>query len=150
MKKPVQFLLLLVIVALVATGACLLTRHFVPAILPESPHDAHVWIHQQLGITSKQEELLEPIEHRYSERRMELTKAIESANEELANVMLEDEAASPRVNAAIAKIHAAQGELQMVTIAHVFEMKTVLTPEQWDKLLKLTAQALKSQTGDNH
>jgi Spy/CpxP family protein refolding chaperone len=54
------------------------------------------------------------------------------------------------VNAAIEKIHAAQGELQMVTIAHVFEMKAALTPEQWEELMKLTAQALKSQTGDNH
>lgn len=150
MKKPIQFVLLLVVVAAVATGACLLTRHFVPEIRLESSEDSHDWIHRQLGITSEQKKSLEPIEHRYSERRMQLTRAIELANDELANVILEDKAVSPRVNAAIEKIHAAQGELQMVTIAHVFEMKTVLTPEQWEELLKLTAQALKSQTGDNH
>lgn len=149
MKRPVQFVLLLAVVALVATGACLFTRHFVPAIRQASPEDAHVWIHQQLGITPEQEKSLQPLEHRYSERRMQFTQAIELANEELANVILEDKAASSRVNAAIEKIHAAQGELQMLTIAHVFEMKAVLTPEQWDKLLKLTARALKSQTGDN-
>jgi Spy/CpxP family protein refolding chaperone len=150
MKKPLQFVLLLVIVAFVAAAACLLTRHFVPPIRSACPEDSHAWIHQQLGITFEQAKSLEPIEHRYSERRMQLAKAIEMANEELANAILEDKSASPRVNAAIEKIHAAQGELQMVTIAHVFEMKAVLTPEQWEKLMKLTAQALKSQTGDNH
>ncbi len=149
-KKPAQFILLLVIVALIAVGASLLTRHFLPAFHRATPEVAHMWIHQQLGITPEQEKMLEPIEHRYAERRMQLTQAVHQANLALADALLADEAASPRVNAEIEKIHDAQGELQMVTIAHVFEMKAVLTPEQWRKLLALTAEALKQETGENH
>lgn len=150
MKRPIQFVLILAVVALVATSACLLTRYVVPTMRNTNPEDAHYWIHQQLGITSEQEKSLDPIEHRYSARRIQLTQAIQQANTELANVLLEDKAATPRVNAAIEKIHAAQGELQMVTIAHVFEMKAVLTPDQWDRLMKLTAEALKSEPGNSH
>jgi len=150
MKKPIQFILLLVLVGFIASGACLLTRFFMPTVRHSDPEEAHIWIHHQLNITPEQEKAIAPIEHRYDERRKQLTQVIRQANTELANVIFEDKAASPRVDAAIEKIHAAQGELQMVTIQHVFEMKAVLTPEQGDKLLKLTADALKQETGDSH
>ncbi len=149
MKKPVQFALLLAVVALVAASTCLLTRFVVPKI-SSSPPTAHAWIHRQLSILPEQEKALDPIEHRYAERRDQLTKAIKQANTELAAAILEDRDSSVRVNAIIEKIHAAQGELQMVTISHVFEMKTVLTPEQYEKLLKFTAEALKSEPGGSH
>ncbi|CAN5750514.1 hypothetical protein BH09VER1_BH09VER1_12060 [soil metagenome] len=150
MKTPFQFVLLLVVVALVAMGACLLTRYFVPIMRHDDPESAHDWVHRQLGITPEQTKLLDPIEHRYDERRRALDRTIRQANAELATAILEDQAASPKVNATIEKIHAAQGELQMVTISHVFEMKTVLTPGQYEKLLKLTAEALKSEPSESH
>lgn len=150
MKRFLQFITLLIIVALVAMGTCLLTRFIVPAMHHSTPQDAHMWIHQQLHITNEQEKALVPIENRYTERRRQLTRAIQQANAELANIILQDKAASPRLNAAIEKIHTAQGELQTVTMQHVFEMKAVLNPEQSDKLLKLTAEALKREAEDNH
>jgi Spy/CpxP family protein refolding chaperone len=61
---------------------------------------------------------------------------------ELAQAILADKSDSPRVQSAIAKIHDAQGELQQATMRHVFEMKPVLAPEQYEKLLNLTANAL--------
>ena len=36
------------------------------------------------------------------------------------------------------------GELQMLTIQHILEMKEALSPEQYQKLLNLTADALDS------
>ncbi len=104
----------------------------------------------QLHITPEQDKALGPIEQRYAQRRAELTRAIQQANAELANAVLEDKWDSPRVNAAIEKIHAAQGELQMVTMQHVFEMKAVLRPDQFNKLLQRTAEALKREAGDSH
>lgn len=149
MSKPIQFALLLLIVAAVAAGACRLTRCIVPMMRP-IPADAPTWVHQQLGITEAQERAIEPIERRFTERRNRLTEAIRQANGELASVMEQDKAASLRVNAAIERIHAAQGELQMATIAHVFEIKAALTPEQGDKLLRLSADALKSENVTGH
>ena len=52
-----------------------------------------------------------------------------------------------RVSTAVERIHDAQGELQEATIEHVFEMKGVLTPEQYQKLLNLTADELNEVNG---
>ncbi len=146
MKKPLQFALLLVTVALIAMGMCLFTQWIVPVVCPPHPVGNHMSIHKQLHITPEQDKSLHAIERRYAERRAQLTQTIRQANTELANVILEDKAASARVNTAIRKIHTAQGELQMVTIQHVFEMKTILTPKQADMLLKLTAEALQQDS----
>ena len=62
--------------------------------------------------------------------------------EELAEAIRSDGRDSDRVHAAIRKIHSNMGELQMFTIGHVFEMKEVLSPEQYQKLLNFTADAL--------
>ena len=61
---------------------------------------------------------------------------------ELAQAILQDKDNSPRVTVAIEKIQQAQGALQKATLQHVFEMKEALTPEQYQKLLNLTANAL--------
>ncbi|MEO8353541.1 MAG: hypothetical protein ABI680_17570, partial [Chthoniobacteraceae bacterium] len=55
---------------------------------------------------------------------------------------LEDRSDSERVKAAVARIHQAQGELQNATLQHIFEMQPVLTPQQYEKLLQSTAEAL--------
>ncbi len=83
-----------------------------------------------------------PLEQRYDEQKRHGSELIRLANMELAQAILTDKTDSPRVRAAIAKIHEAQGELQNATVQHVFEMRAVLQPEQYEKLLNLTADAL--------
>lgn len=146
MSKPLQFLLLLLIVAIVAGAAYKLTG----LLMPRSTIDSHTWIHEQLGINSEQEKALAPIEARYARRKVELQNAIRTANVELAQAILDDRGESPRVAAAIEKIHASQGELQTLTMSHVFEMKGVLSQGQYDKVLRLTADALKAQDESSH
>jgi len=117
---------------------------------PQRASGTHEWIHKELGATNEQERTLEPIENAFEQRKAVLSQRIREANGELADVILTDQQDSARVNAAIEKIHAAQGQLQMETIAHVFAMKAVLTPTQFEKLLQLTAAALRSNSDDSH
>lgn len=143
MKRWFPALVLLVAVAMVAVCACWLTGHFMAGRAPAQSHaEAHQWIHSQLQLTKEQEAQLAPIEQRYDEQKRHYAELIRLANMELAQALLKDRADSPRVNEVVAKIHAAQGELQKATLRHVFEMKPVLTPEQYDRLLNLTANAL--------
>lgn len=107
-----------------------------------APEDAHAWIHRQLGITPEQDKSIEAIERRLADRKRDLLERIHLANMELAEAMLEAKAPSPKVAESIGKIHEAQAELQRLTIDHVFEMRTALRPDQYDKLLNLTANAL--------
>ncbi len=142
MKRIAPALLLFLAVLIVASVACWLSvRHF--ARHSGANHgEAHQWFHTQLGITLEQEKGLAPIEQRYAEERKHSTEMLRIANGELAQAILEDRQDSPRVSAAVMKIHEAMAGLQHATLQHIFEMKSVLTPEQYDKLLKLSAVAL--------
>ena len=104
--------------------------------------DSHDWIHSQLGLTPEQMTALDAIEKSYHKRRQIFEQELSHANKELAQAIRTDCQNSDRVNAAIEKIHSSMGKLQMVTIAHVFEMKDVLSPEQYKQLLIFTADAL--------
>jgi Spy/CpxP family protein refolding chaperone len=147
MKKALQLVAMLVVVALVAVGACFVTfRFLVPLRVNSVP--THEWIHQQLNLTADQIIVLEPIEEQFQQHKRELLAKIWSANKELAQAIEENQVYSTRVSAAIEKIHRAQGELQEATLQHVFSMKATLTPEQYKKLLDLTAAALGENNRD--
>jgi nickel and cobalt resistance protein CnrR len=146
MKKLLQLVAMLIIVALVAAAACYISaRLFGP--LRRSTVDGHEWIHKQLDLTQLEVKALEPIEAKFAERKRNLMGEIRSANKELAEAIKQDQTDSPRVSAAVEKIHHAQGKLQEATLEHVFEMKGVLTPEQYQKLLNLTADELNQVNG---
>jgi len=141
MKKLAAALLFLALVAVVAGAAAFLSNTLCCRTMP-SHQDAHDWIHAQLGLMPQQEVGLDAIEKRYHEKRRHFEQEMALANQELAEAIRSEGKDSERVHAAIGKIHSNMGELQMLTIGHVFEMREVLTPEQYQKLLDFTADAL--------
>ena len=145
MKKPAQFVAMLVLVALVAAGACYFSAKIFG--LWTSTVKDHEWIHKQLNLSQDEQKALQPIEKKFEGRKREIVAEIRSANRELAEAIKQDLADSPRVAAAVEKIHQAQGELQKATLEHVFEMKQVLTPEHYRKLLDLTTNELDQVNG---
>lgn len=142
MKPALRVTVLLVAVAAIAILACWLTTRYIERHAQQKTTEAHVWIHTQLGINAEQDKELEPIEQRFEEKKKHYSELMRIANSELAQAILEDRADSPRVRAAVERIHHAMGELQNATLQHIFEMKPVLTTQQYDKLLQLTAEAL--------
>ena len=148
MNRALRLTALLVAVAVVASVSCFMTGRWVSHQHPPGTGNgadaAHQWVHRELNLTREQDQALHAIEQRYAARREELKAAIHQANAELARAVREGRAASPKVSAAVDKIHRAQGELQKVTLEHVFEMRQALSPEQYDKLLNLTASALEA------
>jgi len=142
MKKLPSALLLLGVVFLVAAVAACLSIAIYSRWQKPTYQNAHDWIHTQLALTPEQDKLLEPIEKRYRSARHDLEQQLVLANREFAEAILADGRDSDRVHTAIEKIHAHMGALQKVTIGHVFEMQPVLSAEQYQKLLNLTANAL--------
>ena len=142
MKNAARGLILLALVAAIAGAACWFTARYLNGAIHAEKGDAHAWIHTQLGITAEQDRALGPIEQRYAEARKHYGELLRIANAELGKAILEDRSDSERVKAAVAQIHHAQGELQNATLQHIFEMKAVLTPPQYEKLLQSTADAL--------
>ena len=141
MKKIITALLFLLLVVVVAVVAARLSCMTICRMRP-SHQDAHDWIHTQLGLTPQQKSALDILEKPYHEKRNGFEQELSRANKELAEAIRSDGKDSERVNAAIGKIHSNMGELQMLTISHVFQMKEVLSPEQYQKLLNFTADAL--------
>ena len=140
MKPWFRNLLFLLSVAALAAGAAALTEYWLRRSHPAE--DAHAWVHRQLEITPEQDQKIAEMEKVFAQRRAALMQRLHEANDELAHAILEDRAASPKVAAAVRRIHSAQAELQQITLDHVFEMRAALTPAQYDKLLRLTADAL--------
>ncbi|MBL9188386.1 MAG: periplasmic heavy metal sensor [Opitutaceae bacterium] len=104
--------------------------------------DPHEWLHKELRITPAQHQALEPIEEKFASQNRSLRERMREANHQLALAIRKGQPDSPEIAAAIGKIHLHMGELQNASIAHIFEMRRVLTPEQGDKLLQLAEQGL--------
>lgn len=141
MKRLYRDLRLSLIVAALAFGACWFVGNSFMGH-HEQIHDPHHWLHAQLGVTSEQDKKLAPIEQKFLSKKKGLEEHIMAINHELATAINEDGNYSARVKQAAGKIHAAQGELQNATLEHLFEMHTVLSPEQRKKLNSLTTDAL--------
>ena len=141
MKRLYRDLRLSLIVAALAFGACWMVGNSFMGHR-ETTHDPHQWLHDQLKLTAEQDTKLEPLEAKFADRKKALEAEIHQANRELATAINEDGNYSPRVKQSVDKIHSAMGELQKVTLEHLFEMHSVLTPEQRKKLNSLTTDAL--------
>lgn len=104
--------------------------------------DAHDWLHKELRVTPAQHKALEPIEAHYAERERAFREKMRQANQELAAAIAKSKGYSPEVAAAVEKVHQHMGELQKASLEHLFEMRTVLTPEQSEQLFQLAHDAL--------
>lgn len=102
----------------------------------------HEQFHKALGLSAKQEKALLPLEAKSIEREMKLRADLNTANAKLAEVLIAERSYSPKVEKSVEKIHKAMAELQKATLEHLFEMKKILTVEQYDQLLKLAGESL--------
>ena len=105
-------------------------------------HDPHDWLHAELQLTDAQHKALEPIEVRFAAQHRKLSEDLRTANRRLAQVISEEKTYTPRVAAEVAAVHRCMGDLQRLSVEHVYEMRTALSPEQGDKLLRLAREAL--------
>lgn len=139
MKKVALFLSA---IAAVAAIACYFTLRMAQPKVTSDDIASHEWLHRELKLTEVQHKALEPIEQGFGDKQRRLAEALREANRQLARAMAEDKAYTPRVAAAVEHVHHCMGDLQKVSIEHVFAMRAVLTPEQGDRLLVLAQQAL--------
>ncbi len=139
MKQVIGFFVAVVAVAVLASFCTLRwseSRH-------TSRHtDAHEWLHSELKITDAQHRALEPIEAKFAERNRVLREQLRAANHELALAIKKGRVDAPEISAAVGKIHLRMGELQQASIEHIFEMRSVLTAAQGERLLELAQQGL--------
>lgn len=134
--------LFFVAVIVVAVGAAFGTRALVDRHQDHADDTMHRWLHDKLDLTAAQREDLHQVELKYADEEKRLRSQYEEANRTLARAIREDRSYTPRVTAAVEAVHMRMGELQKLSIAHLFEMRAHLTEEQNEKLLHLAEMAL--------
>lgn len=102
----------------------------------------HEVIHRELSITAAQDRKIEALETTFATRRQALEREMRASNAELAAAIREEQGYGPKVTAAVEHVHDAMGRMQTESIAHVFAMREVLTPEQRTKFDETVVTAL--------
>ena len=92
--------------------------------------ELHEVLHHQLNLDAAQKAKLEELEQRFAVRRRALELELKSDNARLAEAIETEHGIGPRVTAAVDASHAAMGELQKETLAHIFAMRSLLRPDQ--------------------
>jgi hypothetical protein len=90
----------------------------------------HGFVHHELNLSEGQMQNLDRIEDDFAVKHRTLELSLRAANSRLATAMDEEHEYGPKVASAIEDVHERMGDLQKATIAHVFEMRTLLTPDQ--------------------
>lgn len=111
------------------------------------PPNLHSVVHEKLDLSAEQDRRLDVIEARFAAQRPALEAEVRAANRELAAAIAASDGDTPQVQAAVDHFHTAMGDLQKATIAHVFEMRSVLTPAQAEVFDEAIVDALRHDAG---
>lgn len=111
----------------------------------QAPPSLHEIVHQDLDLNPGQLERIEAMETRFSTRRIALEQRVRASNRELARAIATSGGDSRAVQPAVDHFHDAMGELQQATIAHIFEMRTVMTSSQAERFDRSVVEALSAE-----
>jgi hypothetical protein len=113
-------------------------------IAPPAPVESelHQLLHENLQLDAEQARRIEAIEQQYALRREALELELRSDNARLAAAIEAEHGYGPQVAAAVDASHKAMGELQKVTLEHIFAMREVLRPDQATRFDAAVVKAL--------
>ncbi|WP_313101992.1 MULTISPECIES: periplasmic heavy metal sensor [unclassified Brevundimonas] len=108
----------------------------------QTPPSLHEIVHKDLDLSSEQHRKIDSIEDRFAEQRLTLEGRVQAANRELAEAIRVSNGDSRVVQPAVDHFHDAMGDLQQATIAHIFEMRSVMTDAQARRFDRSMVEAL--------
>jgi len=124
-----------------AIGGVFVGRALLP--VPERPGaELHDVLHHRLALDAAQQARLAVLEQRFAVERRALELELSADNARLAAAIEAEHGNGPRVAAAVDRSHAAMGELQKATLAHIFAMRQLLRPDQTSKFDEAVVKAL--------
>ena len=124
-----RFALMLLFACGAALGGVLIGRTWM-APPPPAESELHRVLHEDLRLDHAQQRQIEVIEQRYALRRQALELELRADNARLADAIEAEHGYGLQVATAVDASHHAMGELQKVTLEHIFAMRGVLRPDQ--------------------
>jgi hypothetical protein len=115
---------------------------------PKQPGAAlHDVLHHKLALDADQQAKLKVLEDRFAVQRRALELELRATNARLAEAIEAEHGNGPRVTAAVDQSHAAMGELQKATLAHIFAMRQLLRADQTSQFDNAVVKALTDGQG---
>jgi nickel and cobalt resistance protein CnrR len=113
-------------------------------ILPQRPVETeiHRLLHDELDLDAGQRTKIKQIERRFAIRKQALELELRADNARLAAAIQAERGYGPQVGDAVDRSHRAMGELQKVTLEHIFAMRSVLRADQAAKFDDAVVKAL--------
>ena len=105
-------------------------------------NELHELLHHRLNLDTSQEARLLALEQSFAVQRRALELELRADNARLAEAIEAEHGDGPRVAAAVDRSHAAMGELQKATLAHIFAMRQLLHPDQQAAFDRTVVKAL--------
>lgn len=129
MTSTSRLILCVALAFLAAIGGVFVGRALL--LQPQPPgSELHEVLHHRLALDADQQARLKVVEDRFAVQRRALELELRAANARLAEAIEAEHGNGPRVAAAVDGSHAAMGELQKATLAHIFAMRQLLHPDQ--------------------
>lgn len=146
MSERGRFVLIILTAFGAAIGGAFIGRTW---IAPPAPVESelHQLLHEDLKLDPDQDRRIEEIERQYALRRQALELELRSDNARLASAIEAEHGYGPQVSAAVDASHRAMGELQKVTLEHIFAMRSVL---RGDQAARFDASVVKALTAKQH
>ncbi|SFR99268.1 periplasmic heavy metal sensor [Sphingomonas jatrophae] len=146
MTSTKRIVLCALLAFLAAIGGVFIGRMLLPQ--PKQPGAAlHEVLHHRLALDADQQARLKVLEDRFAVQRRALELELRAANAHLAEAIETEHGNGPRVAAAVDQSHAAMGELQKATLAHIFAMRQLLRPDQTSQFDDAVVKALTDGQG---
>jgi nickel and cobalt resistance protein CnrR len=124
-----RFALTIMLAFAAAIGGVFIGRAWI-APPPPVESELHQLLHDDLKLDADQTRKIEAIERQYALRRQALELELRSDNTRLASAIEVEHGYGPQVAVAVDASHKAMGEMQKVTLEHIFAMRSVLRPDQ--------------------
>ncbi|MBN8530154.1 MAG: periplasmic heavy metal sensor [Caulobacterales bacterium] len=105
----------------------------------------HEIVHEDLNLNADQLARIQVQETDFATRRVALEQEVQAANRELARAIAASNGDSRVVQPAVDHFHDVMGELQQATIAHIFQMRAVMTPIQAERFDRSVVEALTAE-----
>ncbi|UPG94301.1 periplasmic heavy metal sensor [Luteibacter aegosomatissinici] len=105
--------------------------------------ELHALLHKAVPLDPDEQRQLDEKERQFVLRRSAIEARLRVANGQLANAIASDPEWSPKVEAASREVEQAAGDLQRITLEHIFEMRAGLKPEHRDAYDKVLVEALR-------
>lgn len=141
MSSRARMILCVIAAFVAAIGGVFVGRALLPG--PSQPGaELHDVLHHQLALDANQEARLKELEQRFAVQRRALELELRADNARLAEAIQAEHGNGPRVAAAVDRSHAAMGELQKATLAHIFAMRQLLRPDQTAQFDRAVVKAL--------